>query len=65
MVLEQIKNLCKARNITLAQLERDLNFGNGTIRRWNENPPSITKVVQVAEYFAVNLDYLITKTGNQ
>ena len=32
MLVEKIQVLCKRENITLARLEKDLNFGNGTIR---------------------------------
>ena len=33
-LLDRIKELCDARGETLASLERKMDFGNGTIRRW-------------------------------
>lgn len=61
MIVNQIQNLCKQRNMTLAQLEKALNFGNGTIRRWDDSPPSIRKVIEVAKYFNVEIDSLINQ----
>lgn len=62
MIVEQIQTLCEEAKITLAQLEKKLAFGNGTIRRWNENFPSIDKVLKVANYFEVRIDCLIQNT---
>lgn len=62
MIVEQVQALCEEAKITFAQLEKALGFGNGTIRRWNENFPSIKKVLKVADYFEVSIDYLIEKT---
>jgi len=64
MLVKQIRELCTQNNITLAKLERELDFGNGTIRRWNENPPSIIRLLEVAEYFKVNVNDLIKKEGD-
>lgn len=59
MIVEKIKKICKENNITIAQLEKDLKFGNGTIRRWDDSPPSITKVLAVSKYFNVDISELI------
>ncbi len=56
MLVEKIQALCKRKNITLARLEKDLNFGNGTIRRWDSSSPSIDKIMEVANYFKVSVD---------
>ncbi|HDR6285644.1 TPA: helix-turn-helix transcriptional regulator [Bacillus cereus] len=54
-----IKNLCAQRTIALSALERDLEFGNGTIRRWDKTSPSAEKLQKVADYFNVTTDYLL------
>lgn len=59
MIVEKVQTLCKKANITLAQLEKELSFGNGTIRRWDDNSPSVDKVVKVANYFGVSIEYLL------
>lgn len=58
-IVSKIKLLCAEHGLSLAQLERVLNFGNGSMSRWNKSSPSISKVRKVAEYFNVSLDYLI------
>ncbi|HFM7948370.1 TPA: helix-turn-helix domain-containing protein, partial [Enterococcus faecium] len=40
MLLDRIKILLKERSMTLAELERKLNFGNGSMSRWNKSTPS-------------------------
>ena len=58
MILENITKLLKDR--TIAELEREVGFGNGTIRRWEDSSPSIDKVQKLAEYFNVSIDFLLT-----
>ena len=60
MLLEKIKVLCSQRNITVSELERILEFGNGTMHKWGKSQPSADKVLKVAEYFGVSLDYLFS-----
>lgn len=58
MLLKKIKALCSNHNITISQLEKELNFGNGTVHKWYKSEPSAQKVLKVALYFNVSLDYL-------
>lgn len=59
MLFENIQSLCKKRKITFAQLERELGFGNGTIRKWNTASPSVEKLERLADYFQVSTDLLL------
>lgn len=63
-IVEKIKRLCENRNITIFTLEKELEFGNGSIRRWDEKIPAIDKVKKVANYFNVSTDYLIGSDTN-
>lgn len=54
-MVEQIKKLCSQRNISIKALEKMLGFGNGTIRRWDTNTPSIERINLVASFFEVPL----------
>lgn len=56
---DKIKILAKERKISIRRLEEDLGYGNGSIRRWEENTPGIDKVEKVADYFGVSTDYLL------
>lgn len=58
-LLDRVKSLCDARGETLASLERKMDFGNGTIRRWDNATPSGDKLAKVANYFHVSVDYLL------
>lgn len=58
-IVDKIKVLAKERNLTLAELERKLDFGNGTIARWRTRTPGADKLKLVAEHFNVSVDYLI------
>lgn len=55
----RIENCMKEQRVTFAQVERACGFGNGTIKRWNEQIPRLDKLIVVAEYFHVSLDYLV------
>lgn len=50
-------NLAAAEGISIASLEKKLNIGNGTIRKWNEASPTFENVFKVAKYFNVSMDY--------
>lgn len=65
MLLDRIKILLKERSMTLAELERKLNFGNGSMSRWNKSTPSGDKIQKVADYFNVSTDYLLGRTDKR
>lgn len=58
-LVEKIRVLCRTKDITFAALERRLDFGNGTIRKWDNATPSGDKLAKVADYFNVSVDYLL------
>ena len=62
-VIDRIKDLCFKKNISIALLERKLNFGNGTIRRWDNSPPSVEKFKKVADYFNISMEFLMEGKG--
>lgn len=64
-MLDIIQKLCKEKGITIAELERKADLGNGTIRRWDKSYPSIDKAMNVANILNVSVDYLYHgKEGN-
>ena len=62
-VIDRIKDLCSKKNINIALLERKLNFGNGTIRKWDNSPPSVEKFKKVADYFNISMEFLMEGKG--
>ena len=57
-IVERIRQLCARNDISIAALERQLNFGNGTIGRWSTASPTVERLGKVADYFGVSVDYL-------
>lgn len=58
-LVEKVKYLCETHELTFAALERRLDFGNGTIRKWDNATPSGDKLAKVADFFNVSVDYLL------
>lgn len=63
-ILDRIRSLANDRKVTLAELERSLNFSNGSLRKWDTSTPSGDKIEKVADYFKVSVDYLLGRTKN-
>lgn len=55
---ENIKRACAELGISVAQLEKET--GLVSIRRWDQNIPSVDKVQKVAAFLGVSIDYLVT-----
>lgn len=47
---DRIKKLADEHKISIAELERKLEFGNGIIRRWDKQNPASDKIVKVANF---------------
>lgn len=62
-LVQLVKDLCEEHGETLASLERKMDFGNGTIRKWDKATPSGDKLAKVADYFDVSIDYLLGRTN--
>lgn len=55
----RIKELADSKKVSLAQVERDLNFSNGLISTWKKGKASADKVTEIAKYFNVSTDFLL------
>lgn len=64
-LVERIKLLASEKKMTISELERKTNLGNGTISRWNSRVPGVDKLSKVADYFDVSVDYLLGKTDKR
>lgn len=62
---DRIKELANQRKVSVAELERALGFGNGSISKWNKQSPSTEKLKQVADYFGVSTDYLLGRSSDK
>lgn len=57
-MVSKIKELCTKNKTSIKALEKELGFGNGTIRRWDTSTPSVERIVMVANRFNVSVAYL-------
>lgn len=60
MIYTNVSNLCQSRGISIAKLEKELGFGNATIRGWTSSSPTVEKLKAVADYFGVTVDDLLS-----
>ena len=58
-IVNSIKNLCKEHNITVTKLEETLGMSQGLIGRWNKSDPSLSKIIDIADYFKISLDEVV------
>lgn len=56
-MVERIKQLCGLKGISIAQLERDLDFANGSIAKTNANT-AVERIQAIANYFNVSMEYI-------
>lgn len=63
-IVERVKFLANKKKISIAELERSVDLGGGTISRWDKRIPGVDKVQKVADYFNVSIDYLLGRTNN-
>lgn len=62
-LFNNIKKLSNVKGLSIAQLEKELGFSNGSIARWKKSSPSLEKVEKVASFFSVSIDYLVGKSN--
>jgi len=58
-LLKNIRRLCLERDVSVADVERTLGFGDGTIYKWRKSSPRLSSILLVAEYFGVTVDELV------
>lgn len=58
-MVHNIKEMCKKRGITLADLERRAVVSPKSIHRWDENEPSVYKVYRVAKVLNTTVEDLL------
>lgn len=61
-MLERIDGLCKQKGISIARLCEILGFSGNSIYKWDKSSPSIEKVIKVADYFDVSVEYILGRS---
>lgn len=62
-VVEAIRELCKEKNIPVSRLKKELGYGNGYLNPKKAKAISSDRLVRIAEYLGVTVDYILTLTG--
>lgn len=60
--VERVKSLCKKRQIPISRLEKELGFANGYISQLRKGVFPSDRLMEIANYFGVSVDYLINGT---
>lgn len=64
IIVNSIKSLCKNRNITVSQLEKEIGLSQGLVSKWLNTTPSLDKIVDIADYFHVSIDEVVCRKSN-
>lgn len=59
ILVDRIRNICKQKGISIAQMEKDLKWSQGLISRWTKNSPSVYKIMDVVRYLDVGYEELL------
>ena len=54
-----VRRICREREISIAQLEREAGLGNGVIRKWDKASPTLRTIFAVTDYLGITLDDLL------
>ncbi|MDY6367403.1 MAG: hypothetical protein SPL13_02670, partial [Clostridia bacterium] len=57
---ERIKQCAEENKISIANLEKACNLGNGTIGKWKNHTPLLSKLRSVADYFGKSVEYFLS-----
>ena len=58
-MVNRIIALIKEKGMSVDSVEKQLGFGNGAIKRFGINSPSIDKIILLSDFLNVSIDYLI------
>lgn len=58
-IVDNVRTACKENGANIASLEATLNFPRGSIYKWDDHVPAISKVKLVADHLGVSVDSLL------
>lgn len=59
MIYDTIKDVAANQGISIYRIEKDLEFPNGLISKWNKSIPSASNLAKVAKYLGVTTEKLL------
>lgn len=64
-VYEAVKKLCKSRGLSFNDVEEGIGVGKNTLYGLKRNHPSMERVMQLADFFDVSVDFLLGRTNEE
>ena len=64
-VYEAVKKLCKSRGLSFNDVEEGIGVGKNTLYGLKRNHPSVERVMQLADFFDVSVDFLLGRTNEE
>lgn len=64
MLYERIKELCKRKGTSVAEMERALGFARSSVSKIDKHVPSADKLQKIADYLGVSIDNLMDGVPN-
>lgn len=61
---DRIKELAKKQGLSINLLEEKLGYSRNTIYNLKNSKPSTERISEIADYFNVSTDYLLSRTDN-
>lgn len=58
-MVDRIRSLCAGRGMSLAALEKELGFANGSLAKTDEKTQS-GRIKAIADFFGVSMEYILT-----
>lgn len=58
--VERVRQLCKERKIPVYRLEKELGYANGYINQLRKGVFPADRLLEIANYFSVSVDFLMT-----
>lgn len=59
MILKNLKRVCSERGVTFNKVEQECGLSHGSIRKWSDHPPTITRAKVVCDYLGIKVDDLL------
>lgn len=60
IIYQRIKKLCEEKGISINKLENEIGVACSSLQKWkNTYSPSMDKIIKIANYFNVSVDYLL------
>ncbi|EJQ43691.1 hypothetical protein IEQ_05019 [Bacillus cereus BAG6X1-2] len=61
-IFDRVKDLANNQGLSMAELERRLDFSPNTLYKLKTQKPSIDRIEAIAQFFNVSTDYLLGRT---